>query len=96
MPRDRRPQYKKQIRIKNRTVGIPKGMTKDVFMKVHEFDQNEFEEKGYLFHGRSNNEKAYKAAARARGLNKSSDIENYEHYQKITKNKQLEVDKGDC
>ena len=43
MPRDKRPQYKKQIRIKSRIVGIPKGMTKDEFMKVHEFDQNEFQ-----------------------------------------------------
>ena len=30
MPRDRRPEFKSQVRIKGRAMGVPKGCSKDV------------------------------------------------------------------
>ena len=39
MPRDRRPEFKSQIRIKGRAFGIPKGISKELFMFFREIDR---------------------------------------------------------
>tara|TARA_Y100001968_G_scaffold279402_1_gene275322 strand:- start:43 stop:282 length:240 start_codon:yes stop_codon:yes gene_type:complete len=40
MPRDRRPEFKSQIRIKGRAMGLPKGSSKDIFKFFREIDRD--------------------------------------------------------
>jgi len=77
MPRDRRPEFKSQVRIKGRVVGLKKGLSKDVFMSFHE-DKRKAVAEGYFigFIDAPCNASS-KAAARADGLIAKSDSEHY-------------------
>ena len=77
MPRDRRPEYKSQVRIKGRVVGLKKGYPKDIFMYFHEMDRKSVADGKWIgFIDRPCNASA-KAAARADGLIAQTDSEHY-------------------
>ena len=40
MPRDRRPEFKSQVRIKGRAMGVPKGCSKDVLKFFRSIDRD--------------------------------------------------------
>ena len=77
MPRDRRPEYKSQVRIKGRVVGLKKGMPKAVFMSFHEIHRKSVADGMWIgFIDRPCNASS-KAAARADGLIAQTDSEHY-------------------
>ena len=95
MPRDRRPEFKKQVRIKGRAIGLKKWEDKSAFMYFHNMNRKAVKEgKSIGFVDRPCLASA-KAAARADGLIAKTDSKHYENRQ-ISKNKQLEVNKGNC
>ena len=68
MPRDRRPEFKSQVRIKGRVVGIPKGKSKESFMRFHDFQRRAVKEGRLVSFISKPSLAASKAAARADGL----------------------------
>ena len=77
MPRDRRPEYKSQVRIKGRVIGLKKGMSKDAFMYFHEMNRKSVADGNWIvFIDRPCNASS-KAAARADGLIAQTDSEHY-------------------
>ena len=80
MPRDRKPNFKKQVKINGRVIGIPDGMTKKDFIDWHKENRVHFNAGTNLgFHKRPAMD-AIKAAARADGLIPKSDNEHHEKY----------------
>ena len=89
MPRDRRPEFKKQVRIKGRVIGLKKWEDKSAFMYFHNMNREAVEEgKSIGFVDRPCNASA-KAAARADGLIAKTDSEHYA-------NKKVDNNKGNC
>ena len=94
MPRDRRPEFKKQVRIKGRVIGLKKWQDKSAFMYFHNLSREDVKEGIRIGFADRPCLASAKAAARADGLIVKTDSEHYENRQ-ISKNKQLEVYKGD-
>tara|TARA_R100000655_G_C2920878_1_gene182268 strand:- start:151 stop:420 length:270 start_codon:yes stop_codon:yes gene_type:complete len=77
MPRDRRPEFKSQVRLKGRAVGFKKGWTKDAFMYFHDLQRKSVADGMWIgFIDRPCNASG-KAAARADGLIAKTDSEHY-------------------
>ncbi len=77
MPRDRRPEYKSQVRIKGRVVGLKKGMPKAVFMSFHEIHRKSVADGMWIGFMDRPSLASSKAAARADGLIAKTDSEHY-------------------
>ena len=77
MPRDRRPEYKSQVRIKGRVVGLKKGWPKPVFMYFHEMNRKSVADGKWIGFMNGPNSASSKAAARADGLIAKTDSEHY-------------------
>ena len=91
MPRDRRPEFKSQVRIKGRAIGIPKGMPKDTFMYFHEISRKSVADGYWIgFVDRPCNASA-KAAARADGLIAQTDSEHYANRKRKAKERNHEA-----
>ena len=80
MPRDRKPQFKQQVKINGRVIGIPKGMTKKDFIDWHKLNRDHFNAGTNLRFNKRPLTDAIKAAARADGLIPKSDSEQHEKY----------------
>ena len=77
MPRDRRPEYKSQVRLRGRAIGIKKGMSKDAFMYFHDLNRKSFADGMWIGFIDRPSLAAQKAAARADGLIAKTDSEHY-------------------
>ena len=95
MPRDRKPQFKQQVRIKGRAVGIPQDVPKEDFMYFHNLKRESFKQGYFLGFLDTPNCASRKAAARADGLISKTDSEHYELHKKH-KTQQVGKHKGDC
>ena len=78
MPRDRKPQFKQQVKINGRVIGIPDGMTKKDFIDWHKENRVHFNAGTNLGFRKRPAMDAIKAAARADGLIPKSDSEHHE------------------
>ena len=89
MPRDRRPEFKKQVRIKGRAIGLKKWEDKSSFMYFHNMKREAVKEGNWIGFADRPCLASAKAAARADGLIAKTDSEHYA-------NKKVDNNKGNC
>ena len=94
MPRDRRPEYKSQVRIKGRVIGLKKGWSKDAFMYFHEMHRKFVANGNWIGFMDGPNMASSKAAARADGLIAKTDSEHYANC--INRRKEMGNHKKSC
>jgi hypothetical protein len=94
MPRDRRPEYKSQVRIKGRVIGLKKGWSKDAFMYFHEMHRKSVADGNWIGFMDGPSTASSKAAARADGLIAKTDSEHYAN--RINRRKEMGNHKESC